>query len=678
MSKRNKSRGNRKQGKRSDRIHQGATRHLPPRQRRMACRDVINRSDDLIIRGKWAEAREELEACDEASPGHPEVMRLLLEVYHRLRDYGPYCRVGRRLLDKEPHNPELHLMLASGYLATGRAVSALLAFRCFLDRWPNSPLADGAHKSLATLTPVVDEILRDVPFPEGEKLELAAIHEEMTGCLSASEQHRVIELGERLLARVPQFVPAMNNMSQAYFLMGRAEKATSMARRVLELDPENFHALANLARFLLLDGRKEEAEAVCSRLRAAQSEKLDIWTKKAEAFSLFGDDQAVLDAFDQAKLAGCLKYKNPDIALLYHFAAVAHARQGRLAKAKPLWRHALATCPGHELANGNLADTKRPPAKRHGPWPFCINYWVRRDIIESFCAALDGATRKEDDELLARAARRFVEKHPELTVLVPMLLDRGDDAGRQFACQIARLAETPELLEALRVFCLSDRGPDDLRIEMANYLGLKDVLPAGLARLWIDGKWREFELCGFEITDEPTSRAYPPVVEEWASEAMQAIRDGDGKRAEMLLRRCLEAEGDRPDLLNNLAAALELQDRIEEADRLLREILERWPDYFFGRLVAARKAARAGDHEAAERYLAPLRQRRRFHRTEFVAMCMAHFDLFLAQGKSDVARSWLDMWKGVDPEHPEIERCEWVLAQSRRVPSLPKWLRGRR
>jgi hypothetical protein len=97
--------------------------------------------------------------------------------------------------------------------------------------------------------------------------------------------------------------------------------------------------------------------------------------------------------------------------------------------------------------------------------------------------------------------RHFCITFPEIMSLVPLLLDRGDEPARKFAWRAAVLLETPEMLEALRVFCLSQRGPDSLRIETADRLCQKDILPAGRVRMSISGEWQEIEMAGFEIVN---------------------------------------------------------------------------------------------------------------------------------------------------------------------------------
>ena len=103
-------------------------------------------------------------------------------------------------------------------------------------------------------------------------------------------------------------------------------------------------------------------------------------------------------------------------------------------------------------------------------------------------------------------------------------------------------------------------------------------MPEVRIRMWIEGEWSELELMGFEITGEAVGEPHLPQAEAWAYEAMQALHRGDGKTAERLLSQCIELEGERPDLLNNLGMAYQTQDRNEEALELARQVHRRWPD----------------------------------------------------------------------------------------------------
>lgn len=169
------------------------------------------------------------------------------------------------------------------------------------------------------------------------------------------------------------------------------------------------------------------------------------------------------------------------------------------------------------------------------------------------------------------------------------------------------------------------------------------------------GDPQRFELLSFKISREPTGPYHCDQVDDWAYEAMMALRRGDGKTAEKLLKQCLEVEPDMPDLLNNLAAAYEMQKRHTEAEQLIHEISRRWPDYFFGQIGLAGLAIGKGDYDRAESLLTPLRRKHELHVTEFVGLCNAYINLLLVQSKIDGAKSWIKMLKEIDPDHPSIE-----------------------
>ncbi|HEX5105900.1 MAG TPA: tetratricopeptide repeat protein, partial [Pirellulaceae bacterium] len=325
-----------------------------------AHRSIAEQASRLIEDGEWGEAREILEAYDRAHAPRSDVLKLLLDVCHEQEDMGGICSAAGRLLKIEPDNPPLHLMFASACMCEARPASALLGFRRYVERWPDDPLAAGVRDSIAELEPLVEELLREAPFPAKQRLELAALHEETLAALGSGNYERCIEAGERLLARCPAFINVRNNLSQAYFLLGRTEQALAASRAVLRQQPNNPHALANLARHLLLLGQNEEAQAACQRLREVETDNPDIWSKKAETFAFFGDDEAVLETFAAAEQAGHLREKSPDVALLYHLAAVALARQGNHRQARKHWQSALQLAPGFELAEENLADSRKP------------------------------------------------------------------------------------------------------------------------------------------------------------------------------------------------------------------------------------------------------------------------------------------------------------------------------
>jgi Flp pilus assembly protein TadD len=510
----------------------------------------------------------------------------------------------------------------------------------------------------------MDSIQADMGLIGKDGLELMALHEEVQSLLEQGRLARARNVAEQLLRRRPEFAPALNNISQTYFIEGKTEQAIATAQQVLSFDPDNHHALSNLTRYLCLSGRLDEAREWAGQLKAVQSEAMGVWVKKAEALSYLGDDQGMLDVFAGAGQAGYLKSSLVD-PLLYHLAAVATMRLGDEKQARRYWKQALKLPSGLDLARDNLADLRRPVDQRHAPWAFDLSSWVSPQALEDLVAHLERGNRRKSDAAITRASRHYLERHPEITGLVPLLLDRGDPGGREFALRVALMAETPEMLDALRDFALSQRGPDSMRNEAARAASEAGLLPAGPVRLWLQGKWREILLLSFELHDEILAK-HSQRVEQWLTEATLALQQGKADRAERLLQQALEIDPEAPDLLNNLAAAYDLQGRVQEAETLVRQIHERFPDYVFARTGLARIHLSRGEIEQSEDLLEPLFSRQRLHFYEFGAFCDVQVQILVAKGELEGARSWLDMWATADPENPTIAGWRRRLGKGRR------------
>ncbi len=638
-------------GKRKKKARERKRHHVEPVSRAFVER--LAEIEDLLERRQWDEARSRLEALDRRYPHQADVLHALADVYMELQDVTGYLDAVEQLHTLRPNDADIALMLGAAYMVAVQPVLALRTFRRVLQRWPDHPKAAEARKAVADLEAALPGLLQELGVGGDEAEDLAARHEEIYTLFMRGKYPQARHAAEQLLQRYPHFAPALNNLGESWFREGNVERAAEAARRVLEFEPNNFHALSNLTRYLFLGGQSDEARPYAERLKAVTSPNPESWTKKAETFSYLGDDQAVLNVLRGYEEAG--KEGLPvSVALLYHLAAVAACRQGREDEARDHWRRALRAQPGFDLAQTNLDDLDKPVGQQHAPWPFTLNYWLHEQTLGQLAEYVERDGRRRKGDSAAAEVRRFLEARPDVASLVPALLDRGDPAGREFAVRLAVIGATPALLAALRDFALGKRGPDSLRVQAANAACEGELIPTGPVKLWMGGEWRELLLLGWTVHDEPTG-SHSPQVEDLAREAMQAVREDDDELAERLLKQALEKEPNAPDLLNNLAAAYDAQGRSEESEALVRQIHERFPDYFFGRVNVANLHTRDGRLEEARELLRPLLTLKRLHRTEFAALCNAEIMLLMKEGNRDGARTWLEVWKGSDPDHPGVE-----------------------
>lgn len=656
MSKATKAK--RKKSRRKPSRKKSAPAALPP-----ALYDALIDAEELDRAGRWSEARELLEALHRRHPHRRPVLRALVNTYYELNDMAAYRSASQQLVSLEPDDAELRLALAGSCMVCALPAQALSNFRYFLDRWPDDIRAEDVCKTVVRLEIVLEEALTDLELTGKDALQVAAIHEEMLCLLQAGKTAQVCKTGERLLKLHPNFVPTMNNLSQAYFEEDRPEQAIAMARRVLELAPDNIHALANLVRFLCLLGRPKEAGDCLERLKSSKMDVPDAPVKKAEAMSILGDDRGVVEVVRAVDGQDLENVMPRDRALFYHLVAVATLRLGDERDARRYWKRSLKARPGFDLAEENLQDLKLPEGERHGPWAFDLRHWVPKSLVRRCGMRMKRAEKRGGDQVIAREIRRILKEQPLIAAIVPILLDRGDPMGREFAFDIAMAAQTPESIAALREFALGRRGPDRLRNRAAMALSQEGQFPSGPTRLWVKGAWKEVVLLAFEVHEE-TQNSHRPDVNDWAAEAILAMQKGDGDRAEELLEKALAVEPDAPDLLNNLATAYRAQGREQRFEELIREIHDRFPDYFFGRINMAIIYIKYDDLDRAKEMIVPLLSKKRFHRTEYTSLCSAQIELLLAEENLDSAKSWMSMLEGVNPDHPNLKHWKNRISPS--------------
>ena len=157
------------------------------------------------------------------------------------------------------------------------------------------------------------------------------------------------------------------------------------------------------------------------------------------------------------------------------------------------------------------------------------------------------------------------------------------------------------------------------------------------------------------VVNNTTKTFHTPAVEKITDEAMPLLHAGKGAQAEVLFRKALTLEPVQPDLLNNLAQALELQGLVDDGLCVSETILILFPDYLFARATLATAAMRDGDYEDALELLTPLFSRREFHISEYNVLCSALIEFSLLTEQYHSARVWFDTWSQPDPKNPKLD-----------------------
>ncbi len=634
------------------------SRHGKSRSVRIA-QNKIYRSlyevNKLMESDRYVEARTTLLILDQQFPDNEDVLRELANVCVDLKDPEDYQYAIERLSNLAPDDCDLALDLAGAYMANLRSTLALRCFHRFLERWPDDERAGEVRQTIAELETMLSQRFSAIGFTQAEMFELGAMHDESQVLMDYGRYSEARRVAEELIIRKPKFTPARNNLSLIWAVEGNLENALTVAQETLEIDPDNYHTLGNLVLFHVQSGQIEQARQFAERLESVVNEEMvDIWLKKIEALSYLGDDPGVMAVFKQAQESRH-KENLKFIPIIFHYAAVAEMRLGNDQRARKLWREALKFFPGLEIAQANIDDLSRPADERHAPWPFPLMNWVSQQTVQGLISQIESIDERDDDQAVTDVVRRYIDQHPELNVLVPILFNRGDPGGRELAMQLATLAKTPEMLAALRDFTLSRCGPDQMRMLAAQIAREEGLFPEGPVRLWLQGKWTEIIQTLNEIHHEPLFN-HSPQVSKLLVKGIEYMRKEDGVNSERLFKQALELEPDSPDILNNLAISYGLQGLNDKGERIIRQIHQQHPDYIFGIVNMAGIHVYRREFDKAADLLNPLLSRERLHHDELIAVIEANINLYLAKGEPKSAQTWIDMWEQLDPDDPRLQK----------------------
>lgn len=627
------------------------------------------------------EPEEAYELLDELNAKYPENDQVLQELENAALALSMVANaifIRRDLVRLHPTSLAGREKLGQLYATAHCPALTIQEWRSTIAQFPDSPGIPKLRESLAKLETTMEPIFADMGMAGEEGFADACGHEEVRLLLEGGRYSQAREIVLDLLTRRPDFAPAQNNLAQAYYLEGNFDGAVATTQAILEKDPENIHALSNLTRYLFLAGREVEAREMAERLKASKESAASRTHKIMEPLTFLGDDAGILEAFRgeypeiaaniAAKRAPKLTPKSEDDVIAWHFAATAFARTGEEDAANYLWLAVLEVAsPIYMIAGANAMMLDRPLGERPAPFFNVSRDWLSgalRQSLDTLLKALvdrdriaesaDEMMDLDDEEVEQRyetadytvkAARSaVVENHPELVALFPHLLDRSEPDIAPLLFMLPGTLEVPEMFEALRDYGLGQHGTDAERMHAVQVAVNRGLLEPGNIRFFRKGEWGEVRFYGFDITGELDIQSHSQEVQDLFMQGQEAIESDEFEEGERIYREALKLEPDASDLMNNLAFALTIQGRAEEADALFDEVLEKYPDDALARSHVALRKARDEDPAGARELVEPLLERRKFNIDEFNVLCQALVETALADDKKEEARSWINIW----------------------------------
>lgn len=627
------------------------THRVPPRE----VRNALMEANELMREGQLDAAEEVLLAEQRHRRNSPELLEALIALYQRTNDHVHLAETARKLVQFQPYDPEAQLIMAQGYMFCGRIALALIAYRAFLEKWPDHKYVSKARAAVAVLEPELKRILATFELTESE-LDLMVLHERILHRVSLSQFDDAIADANELLAVKPGMVSARNNLTLALFQDGQMQEAIQTVRETLQLFPDNRFAEASFGRMLFLSGQFEEAHEIARHISDSPADQQDAVAMQAEFLGLMGYDEEILRVVQHAQ--NVTKMVPECRSVLNHYKAFALKRLGRDQEAMDCWKLSLKDYPQFVLAKENLSELNSG-AHCHAPWPDHFEKWLPKRAIEGFLQFL--TSDKSNEKLrIAEALNRW----PHVGKLIPALLDRGDRTGREFALLLAKAVASEEMLDALETFATSNRGPDELRSETLAFLKEEGRLNEGSIQFWCRGKWTPILVTTMEINPNPVPHKNPRV-DDLIQQGYDAMLTEDFDVAEAHFREALALDPEFISAQFNVAAAL-LRKNDPEANatgkKIVMDIHQRFPDYAFARIAIAQFAIDDHRLDEAQELLKPFMTKTKWHVSEYKAYASVQVELAMARRDFLAARQSMEMLKQFVDDEVIIHRLEKQIA----------------
>lgn len=228
----------------------------------------------------------------------------------------------------------------------------------YLGRDPEGEFAEEAEELLVMISYELGRPTKEVvPIFSEEYIQK---HETARQLLETGTFVQAAEMLKEIIEEHPDFLPARNNLALAYYYMGQMEMAFKTILQVLEIEEDNIHALCNLAVLCTHLGKKDRYEQLIEMLRNLIPLQKDQAYKLATTMGILGEHEVAYELFVRiARLED-----RPD-ASLYHAAAVASYRVGKLNRARSYWHKAKQLAPESEVPSFFLNALERGDPSLH-------------------------------------------------------------------------------------------------------------------------------------------------------------------------------------------------------------------------------------------------------------------------------------------------------------------------
>ena len=333
-------------------------------------------------------------------------------------------------------------------------------------------------------------------------------------------------------------------------------------------------------------------------------------------------------------------------------------------------------------------------------------------LIDTFCLGVKNAMYREISGEEYEFYRREIESRTPLESAHPSCLRKLVEGAARYAQNIG-LSPHPDYAKAYRLFGDIDasvcpvrytfgkdgkplyiNGPYETPAQQRKIIDTltRHLGPHGFTHMHLLGDLEEesaeaassAHLITYKINDDPPEGSafakLPESVQEELGHFHKSVLTQPRESIPHLLE-LIEQYPDLPQNYNYLHIAYKLLRDKENAERVLQETLERFPDYLFGRIAQANDCFNRGEIDRIPEIfegkfdlgmLYP--NRKQFHISEMLNFSFVMARYFHAKGNKDQAERYYTVMKQLDPDHKTTRVIEQILHPKPK--KMGAWLRS--
>ncbi|TQK54014.1 tetratricopeptide repeat protein [Brevibacillus sp. AG162] len=403
-------------------------------------------------------------------------------------DYDKALRSFRRAVEMEPTNAECHCHLASALAETGQFEASNEVLYEVIEKWDPSMTEvyfymannyanledyhmaeemavrylqeDSTGPYREDAEELLDYIYFELDMPPrhflpSEKEDVYSKHERARRSLEEGRFLEALDTLKEIVEADPDFLPAWNNLSLAYYYAGEFKKAMETIEQTLDKEEGNLHALCNLAVLLSHHNQTTELLSLIDVLKKVVPFHPENTYKLATTMGVLGQHDEAYFHYQRM-----LRNGRPHEACTYHYAAISAYLSGKKDQALRWWQKAKQLDPEAGIADQYIQMVKNEQeGETIKPIPYQYNT-TQRDVSWEK-ASFTGVEDFKTDPMI-RASLLWALQHGrdevKFAVLQTLSLigdDEAETAVRQFYYQTDN-----QQLQKLALLALADMGAD--------------------------------------------------------------------------------------------------------------------------------------------------------------------------------------------------------------------------